>query len=259
MNDLKNKVVLITGASSGIGEAAALAFGRQGANVAVHYRSQQQAALAVVAKIQAAGSSAEAFHCDVMESAQLVQLVAAVHARFGRIDVLINNVGGMMRRIALSEASDEAIDEVFHFNARSMMVLCREVIPHMRTQGGGSIINITSQAANTGGTRGAGLYAASKSYITTYTKGLAREVVRDGIRVNAMAPGVIDTPIHVAHASASVKDKEDLQAKLKKSIPMGRLGRPDECAGVLLFLASEELSSYVTGQTIGVNGGSTMA
>ena len=140
-----------------------------------------------------------------------------------------------------------------------MMVLCREVIPHMRAQGGGSIINITSQAANTGGTRGAGLYAASKSYITTYTKGLAREVVREGIRVNAMAPGVIDTPIHAAHASSSVTGKDDLQAKLKKSIPMGRLGRPEECAGVLLFLASEELSSYVTGQTIGVNGGSTMA
>jgi 3-oxoacyl-[acyl-carrier protein] reductase len=88
---------------------------------------------------------------------------------------------------------------------------------------------------------------------------LAREVVREGIRVNAMAPGVIDTPIHAAHASNTVTGKDDLQAKLKKSIPMGRLGRPDECAGVLLFLASDELSSYVTGQTIGVNGGSTMA
>ena len=259
MNDLKNKVVLITGASSGIGAAAALAFGRYGARVAVHYRSQRDAALSVVAQIQATGASAEAFGCDVMDSAQLVQLVQDVHARFGRIDVLINNVGGMIRRIALSEASDAAIDEVFHFNARSMMVLCREVIPHMRAQGGGSIINITSQAANTGGTRGAGLYAASKSYITTYTKGLAREVVREGIRVNAMAPGVIDTPIHSAHASNSVTSKDDLQAKLKKSIPMGRLGRPEECAGVLLFLASDELSSYVTGQTIGVNGGSTMA
>ncbi len=129
----------------------------------------------------------------------------------------------------------------------------------MRVQGGGSIINITSQAAQTGGTRGAGLYAASKSYIATYTKGLAREVVREGIRVNALAPGVIDTPIHAAHASNSVTSKDDLQAKLKKSIPMGRLGRPEECAGVLLFLASEELSSYVTGQTISVNGGSSMA
>ena len=259
MKDLKDKVVLITGASSGIGAAAALAFGRHGAQVAVHYRSQAQAALAVVAQIQAGGAQAEAFQCDVMDPLQLAELVRATHARFGRIDVLINNVGGMMRRIALAEASDAAIDQVFHFNARSMMVLCREVIPHMRAQGGGSIINITSQAANTGGTRGAGLYAASKSYITTYTKGLAREVVREGIRVNAMAPGVIDTPIHAAHASASVRDQSDLQAKLKKSIPMGRLGRPDECAGVLLFLASEELSSYVTGQTIGVNGGSTMA
>lgn len=258
MKDLKNKVVLITGASSGIGAAAALAFGQHGAHVAVHYRSQEQAAIKIVTQIQKEGGQAEVFQCDVMDSEGLTHMVEAIIKRFGRIDVLINNVGGMIRRTALSEASDLAIDEVFHFNARSMMVLCRDVIPYMRKQGSGSIINITSQAAHTGGTRGAGLYAATKSYITAYTKGLARELVRDGIRVNAMAPGVIDTPIHASHASSTTQDSTVLQAKLKRSIPMGRLGRPDECAGVLLFLASDMMSSYITGQTISVNGGSTM-
>ena len=259
MKDLTGKVILITGASSGIGAAAALAFGRQGALVAAHYRTQEQVAADLVAKITSDGGRATAFQADVMDTSDLAQLTQRVHQEFGRIDVLINNVGGMMQRVLLAVASDEIIDEVFRFNARSMMALSREVVPHMRAQGGGSIINITSQAAYTGGTRGAGLYAASKAFIATYTKGLARELVRDGIRVNAIAPGVIDTPIHAAHASRSLESKPELDERLKKSIPMGRLGRADEVAGALLFLASSDMSSYITGQTIAINGGSTMS
>ena len=176
-----------------------------------------------------------------------------MNRHFGRIDVLVNNAGGFVQRTPLMEASDELIDRVFHLNARSQLALCRCVVPFMRGQGtGGSIINLTSQAARSGGSFGAGLYSASKAYISNLTRALAKELVADGIRVNAVAPGVIDTPIHDGHTSA------ELLAQLRTTIPMGRIGRADECSGAILFLASERLSSYVTGQIIEVNGGSVM-
>ena len=206
----------------------------------------------MAAPIEAAGSDAATFAADVADSAQLDRLAAAVHARFGRIDVLINNAGGFVRRVPLAEASDALIDEVFHQNARSMIALGRSVIPMMRAQGGGTIINITSQAARTGGSAGSGLYSSSKAFISTYTRSLAKELVGDGIRVNGVAPGVIDTPIHDGHTAPALLEQ------LRESIPMRRLGRADECAGAMLVLASEELASYVTGQIIEVNGGSVM-
>ena len=252
MQDIRGKVVLITGASSGIGAAAALAFGRHGARVAVHYRQHRVEAEAIAARIQAAGGEAATFAAEVADSAQLDRLAAQVHERFGRIDVLVNNAGGFVRRVPLAEASDALIDEVFHQNARSMIALGRSVIPMMRKQGGGAIVNLTSQAARSGGSAGSGLYAASKGFISTYTRALAKELVGDGIRVNAVAPGVIDTPIHEAHTSPALLEQ------LRESIPMRRLGRADECAGAILFLASEEIASYVTGQIIEVNGGSVM-
>jgi 3-oxoacyl-[acyl-carrier protein] reductase len=252
MQDIRDKVVLITGASSGIGAAAALAFGRHGARVAVHYRQRHTEAEAVAERVRAAGSEAATFAAEVADSAQLDRLAAAVQARFGRIDVLVNNAGGFVRRVPLAEASDALIDEVFHQNARSMIALGRSVIPMMRAQGGGTIINVTSQAARSGGSAGSGLYASSKGFVSTYTRALAKELVGDGIRVNAVAPGVIDTPIHESHTSPALLEQ------LRQTIPMRRLGRADECAGAILFLASEELASYVTGQIIEVNGGSVM-
>lgn len=252
MNDLKGKVVLITGASSGIGAAAALAFGRRGARVAVHYRSRERSAQEIVAQIKADGADAAPFQADAMDTDRLDRMAKDVHERFGRIDVLVNNAGDLVQRAPLAEADDALIDQVFHLNARSMLALNRSVVPYMREQGGGSIIHITSQAARLGGSPGAGLYAASKGYVTTYTRGLARELVRYGIRVNAVAPGIIDTPIHEAHTTP------ELLQQFIKTIPMRRMGRADECAGAILFLASEELSSYVTGQVIEVNGGTLM-
>jgi 3-oxoacyl-[acyl-carrier protein] reductase len=253
MEDLKNKVVLITGSSSGIGAAAAIDFATHGAKVAVHYHSRAAQAQSVLDKVRAAGSDGAVFQADVGDTAQQARLAAEVHAHFGRIDVLVNNAGGFVQRMPLIDASDELIDRVFHVNARSQLALCRHVVPHMRRQGtGGSIINLTSQAARSGGSFGAGLYSASKAYISNLTRALAKELVADGIRVNAVAPGVIDTPIHDGHTSA------ELLAQLRAGIPMGRIGRADECSGAILFLASDKLSSYVTGQVIEVNGGSVM-
>lgn len=152
-DDLRDKVVLITGASSGIGAAAALAFGACGARVAVHFRSRRDEALELVARIKEAGGDAAAFQAEAADSASLDRLSADTVARFGRIDVLVNNAGGFVQRVPLADASDAIIDEVFHQNSRSMMALGRSVIPRMRAQGGGNIINVTSQAARSGAAR----------------------------------------------------------------------------------------------------------
>ncbi|RQS66652.1 SDR family NAD(P)-dependent oxidoreductase [Burkholderia sp. Bp8963] len=252
MQDLKNKVVLITGASSGIGAAVARAFGARGARVAVHYRGGIAEANAVVAQVKECGGDAFAVQADVTQSAQVDGMVDEVRERYGRIDVLVNNAGGFVRRAPIVEADDDYIDEVFKLNARSVVAVSRRVIPLMARDGGGNIINVTTQAARTGGGPGAGLYAACKGFVSTITRTMAKELVNDRIRVNAIAPGVIETPFHDGHSSP------EILARFAAAIPMGRLGTADECTGAFLFLASDEASSYVTGQIIEVNGGQVM-
>jgi 3-oxoacyl-[acyl-carrier protein] reductase len=251
MHDLKGKVVLVTGASSGIGAAVARAFAEHGSHVAVHYRSQRGEAEAVAADIRSCGCEAELFQADLSLTRDIQRLAAEVAARFGHLDVLVNNAGGFVRRALLAEADDALIDEVFQLNGRSMVSLTRALLPAMRGRQA-CIVNMTSQAARTGASPGAGLYAATKAYVSTFTRALAKELARDGIRVNAVAPGVIATPIHDAHTAP------ELLRQLEGAIPMGRLGSARECAGAVLFLASENLASYVTGQIIEVNGGSVM-
>ncbi|EUC11900.1 UNVERIFIED_ORG: 3-oxoacyl-[acyl-carrier protein] reductase [Burkholderia sp. CF145] len=252
MRDLKNKVVLITGASSGIGAALARAFGERGSRVAVHYRSGASAAQSVVSQIKEAGGDAIAVQADITESSQVDEMVAKVHAHFGRIDVLVNNAGGFVRRAPIVEADDDYIDDVFRLNARSVVAVSRRVIPLMAGSGGGNIINVTTQAARTGGGPGAGLYAACKGFVSTITRTMAKELVGERIRVNAVAPGVIETPFHDGHSSP------EILKRFSAAIPMGRLGTAEECTGAFLFLASDEASSYVTGQIIEVNGGQVM-
>ena len=252
MRDLKNKVVLITGASSGIGAALARAFGECGSKVAVHYRSGASAAQSVVSQIKEAGGDAIAVQADVTESSQVDEMVTKVHAHFGRIDVLVNNAGGFVRRAPIVEADDDYIDDVFRLNARSVVAVSRRVIPLMAGSGGGNIINVTTQAARTGGGPGAGLYAACKGFVSTITRTMAKELVGERIRVNAVAPGVIETPFHDGHSSP------EILKRFSAAIPMGRLGTAEECTGAFLFLASDEASSYVTGQIIEVNGGQVM-
>ncbi|MBP0594727.1 SDR family oxidoreductase [Paraburkholderia sp. LEh10] len=252
MRDLKNKVVLITGASSGIGAALARAFGACGSKVAVHYRSGASAAQSVVSQIREAGGDAIAVQADVTQSAQVDDMVAKVHAHYGRIDVLVNNAGGFVRRAPIVEADDDYIDEVFRLNARSVVAVSRRVIALMAAAGGGNIINVTTQAARTGGGPGAGLYAACKGFVSTITRTMAKELVGEKIRINAVAPGVIETPFHDGHFSP------EILKRFSAAIPMGRLGTAEECTGAFLFLASDEASSYVTGQIIEVNGGQVM-
>ena len=250
--DLRGRVALVTGASTGIGAAVAQAFGAQGMKVAVHYNQSQGPANEVAEAIRKAGGEAILVKADVRESAAIKQCVAQVAQAFGRIDVLVNNAGGLVKRVPIADFTDELFDEVLHINARSMLAFCREVVPAMRSQGGGSIINVTSVAARHGGGPGAFLYAGSKGFVSTATRGLAKELVGDRIRVNAVAPGVIQTPFHDRFSTPQMLES------FKAGIPMGRIGSPDECVGAFLYLASETLSGYVTGQIIDVNGGQYM-
>lgn len=252
MSDLTGKVVLITGSSTGIGAAAARAFGREGARVAVHYHASEAPAREVAADIARSGGTAEIFRADLMQPDEPARLVNAVQRHYGRIDVLINNAGDVFDRKPFSEWKAQELDAMLQLNVRSVVAMCQAVIGVFRAQGGGNIINVTSIAARNGGGPGVILYAATKGFVSTLTRGLAKELVGDRVRVNGVAPGVILTPLHDRHTSQATLDA------LKGTVPMGRLGTADECAGAFLYLASDALSGYVTGQIMEVNGGQLM-
>lgn len=250
MNDLKTKVVVVTGASTGIGAAVAQEFGRLGASVIVHYFSSPQAAKAVADDIDATGQRAMTVQGDLHHTADCENLISEAVAKFGRIDVLVNNAGALVKRVPITEMNDEVFDDVVNLNVRSVLMCTRYAVPHMPE--GSSIVNLTSVAARNGGGPGSSLYAGSKGFVSTITKGLAKELISRRIRVNAVAPGVITTPFHEKFTTA-----EQLEG-MRSSIPMGRFGTAQECVGAFLYLASNEMSAYVTGQIIEVNGGQYM-
>lgn len=252
IEDLKGKAVLITGASTGIGAAAAVAFGRNGANVAVHYNRSKGEAEKTATEVGNAGGKAVLLQGDVTYSEMCKTLVEKTVEEFGRIDVLVNNAGALIQRVPIETVTDDLFDQVLYVNVRSALMCTAAAANFMRDSGGGNIINVTSVAARHGGGPGAVLYAGSKGFISTMTHGLAKELVKDKIRVNAVAPGVIYTPFHERFSSPQM-----LEA-FKATIPMNRIGTPDECAGAFLFLASEQMSGYMTGQIIEVNGGQYM-
>ena len=252
VSDLKGKAVLITGASTGIGAAAALAFARCGSNVIVHYNASRDAAEVVAAGVRETGAQAALVGGDVTKSANVERIVAEALAAFGRIDVLINNAGGLVKRTRIEDYTEQFIDDVLKLNVTQVALFMRAVIPLMRKQGGGNVINVTSVAARHGGGAGAIVYAGAKGFVSAATHGWAKEVAGDRIRVNAVSPGVITTPFHDRYSTP-----EQLKA-MQATIPMNRLGTADECAGTFVDLASDELSGYVTGQVIEVNGGQYM-
>lgn len=250
--DLKGKVVLITGASTGIGAAAARAFAQAGSAVAVHYNASRDAAEQVAADVKAAGARVALVGGDVTVEADVKRIVAETLAAFGRIDVLINNAGGMLGRVKIEDYTVEHIDRVLALNCTQVAIFMREVIPGMRRQKSGNVINVTSIAARNGGGGGAILYAGSKGFVSTVTHGWAKEVAGDNIRVNAVSPGVITTPFHERYSTQAQLDA------MQATVPMNRLGTADECAGTFLYLASDAMSGYVTGQVVEVNGGQYM-
>jgi len=250
--DLKSKVVLVTGASTGIGAATAKGFAANGARVMVHYNASKAEAGAVVAEIIAAGGEAALVQGDISDRSVPARIVADTVKHFGRIDVLINNAGGMLGRKWLGEMDDAHYDRVMDLNVWSVVAFMRELAPLMKAQGGGNIINVSSIAARHGGGGGSVLYASAKGFVSTFTKGMAKELIGSNIRVNAVSPGTISTPFHERYSTA-----EQLEAG-RKTIPQGRLGIAEDCVGTFLFLASDALSGYLVGQVIEVNGGQYM-
>ena len=244
-------VLIVTGASRGIGAACARAGGRAGYRVVVNYSSSHDAAHAVVADIEKAGGSAIAIRADVSQPDAVEKLFAQTDAHFGKVTALINNagIGGAIQ--PLEDMTPDALDAVFRTNVYACMYCCAAAIRRMAPRHGGSggaIVNISSAAARLGGLTGMVAYAASKGAIDSLTTGLAKEVGTQGIRVVGIRPGVVETDILGPMGGAT------LIRSVAPSIPLGRVGQPEEIANAAIWLLGPQ-ASYVHGTTIDVSGG----
>jgi len=248
--DLTGRTALVTGASSGIGAATAEVFADLGAHVAIGYHHNQSGAEKVRDKINAAGGKAVAIGGDMRKAAEIRAVVERA-AELGPLDILINNAGSLVKRLPLSELTEEGFDDVLNVNLKSAVLCSQAVAPSMIARKRGAIVNVVSIAAHNGGGPGAGPYAASKAALLSFTKSLAKELAPHGIRVNAISPGVIATPFH------EVFSTPEMIANFVKGIPMGRVGQSIECAKVIAFLVSDA-ASYITGETVEINGGQFM-
>jgi 3-oxoacyl-[acyl-carrier protein] reductase len=245
-DDLKDKVVVVTGGVTGIGGAASLAFAGAGSKVFAQYLGGGPE----LGTIEAAGIAT--MKLDLTDDAAPQQLIDTALAKFGRIDVLVNNAGSLVARIPATDVDDAFIDKVFDLNCRQLIHCCRITARHMKAQKSGNIINVTSIAARNGASPGGSIYAGAKAFVSAFSKTLAKELVADNVRVNCVSPGTIHTSFHDRFSDEAKREAA------RKTIPMQRLGLAEDCAGTFLYLASDSLSGYVTGQVIEVNGGQLM-
>lgn len=246
-----SKVMLITGASRGIGAATARLAAAQGYALCLNYHQRQDAAQQLVEELQNAGTRAIAVAADVSDDAQVAKLFASIDAEFGRLDVLVNNAGMLERQMRLDEMDAARLMRVFAVNVTGSFLCAREAVKRMSTRyggNGGAIINISSIAAKLGAPNEYIDYAAAKGAIDSMTLGLAKEVAAEGIRVNAVRPGVIRTEIHASGGEPGRVER------VKASVPMGRGGEAEEVAEAILWLASEK-ASYTSGALLDVSGG----
>ena len=247
IDDLKGRRVLITGASTGIGAALARAFAGQGAHVGIHYGNSESEAMAVAKDI---GSSV-LVQGDFGRRGEARRVVADASAKLGGLDILINNAGSLVRRDPIQTMAADVVDSILELNVHAVLEASQAAIPFLSRRPGGVIINVGSIAGNNGGGPGSGIYAGAKAFVHNLTRHLAGELAGAGIRVNCVSPGVIATPFHAN------TPPERMEA-MRKTTKLGRVGTAEDCVGAFLFLASNQMSGYITGQNIHVNGGQLM-
>ena len=245
------RILLITGGSRGIGAATSVRAARAGWDVAINYTRDATAAEAVAAEVRALGRRAMVVQADVAEEAQVLAMFAAVDASWGRVTGLVNNAGIVDLPARVDEMSLQRLQRMWAVNITGSFLCAREALKRMsRRHGGpgGAIVNLSSAAARLGSPNQYVDYAASKGAIDTFTLGLAREVAAEGVRVNGVRPGIIDTDIHASGG------QPDRAAQLAPSVPLQRAGTSEEVAAAVVWLLSDE-ASYATGTTIDVTGG----
>lgn len=251
-NDLTGKAVLVTGASRGIGAAIANGFAEAGAHVAIHYNASREPAEKLAESINQSGGKAVTIGGDFSRSPEARKTVEEAATRLGGLDVLVNNAGAMVDRRDFVDIDDELLDAVNDLNIKSLVAASQAAVPHLEKSANGAIVNLGSIAGANGGGASVAHYAAAKGYVHTVTRSMAMALAGKGIRVNAIAPGVINTDFHAA-------TPPEILNNLKNMIVMGRLGDAEDCVGSALFLSSRKASGYITGQVLHINGGQYMA
>jgi 3-oxoacyl-[acyl-carrier protein] reductase len=240
------EVAWVTGSSKGIGRAVVLGLAEQGCDVVVHYNSSEDDAREVEERIKGFGNDVLMLKGDVTDAGDVRRMVGEIEDRYGRIDILVNNAGSMVKRATLAEMTEEVWDRVMDVNLKSVYLCSQAVLPMMKRQGG-RIINMTSVSARDGGSPSSLAYSTAKGGVSTLTRAMAKELVSDGILVNGVAPGRIDTPFHDEFTT------DEKREEAAQGIPLGREGTPEEVVGAVLFLASSR-ANYILGEIIEVNG-----
>jgi 3-oxoacyl-[acyl-carrier protein] reductase len=246
IDDLSGKRILITGGSSGIGAAVARAFAAQGAKIAIHFNAHESAARDLAREIGGAAVGG-----DLSKRGVARRVVDEAAAALGGLDVLVNNAGGLGERRPLAQLDDALFDFVYDLNVRSVLAASTAAVPHFEKAGGGNILNVGSIAGIDGGGSGASLYATAKAAVHNISRHLATDLAAKNVRVNTVAPGAIATPFHAKTPAARMD-------AMKEMTVMGRVGVAEDCVGAFLFLASNEMSGYITGNIVHVNGGMYM-
>ena len=246
-DELRGRVALVTGASSGIGQATAIALAQAGASIGIHYHANRDGAEQTLDSIRKEGGIGILLQGDLSQPAQAQQIVDDLVASFGRLDILFNNAGSPLERSKLEDCSVDLWQQVLATNLTSAFVVTQRAVPHLRKSGNGAIINNLSLSVQTGGANGAGAYAVAKGGLQVMTRTLAKELAPQ-VRTNAIMPGVIETPHH------EVFTKPERMQQYRTETPLGRNGVAEEVAATVLFLASDG-ARFINGALIDINGG----